>query len=120
MEADYANGFPQGETEDGHRWNLVRLDGEYYHVDTTWAIGNLYLDYFLMDDDQRTKHGEIFKDGIEITEVPRFDESNFKMTSRKYSELWDALWYEVDYDNNVIRYTVTDEAGNSINKEFHY
>lgn len=120
VEADYANGFPQGETEDGHRWNLVRLDGEYYHVDTTWAIGNLYLNYFLMDDDQRTEHGEIFKDGIEITEVPRFDESNFKMTSRKYSELWDALWYEVDYDNNVIRYTVADADGNSINKEFHY
>ena len=120
VEADYANGFPHGETEDGHRWNLVRLDGEYYHLDTTWAIGNCRLEYFLMDDDQRTEHGTIFKDGIEITEVPRFDETNFKMTSRKYSELWDALYYEVDYDNNVIRYTAPDQNGDVIDKEFHY
>lgn len=33
-----------------HEWNLIKLDGKYYHADITWddvgALGNLYHNYF--------------------------------------------------------------------------
>lgn len=38
-----------------HMWNIVRLNGKYYHLDVTWDIstkstGSRFLDYFLIDD----------------------------------------------------------------------
>ncbi len=41
-----------------HVWNLVKLDGSWYHIDATWDdpvvdgkdSGRVYYDYFLMDD----------------------------------------------------------------------
>lgn len=38
----------------GHAWNLVELDGEYYHIDATWndkAEGNSRYTYFLLSDE---------------------------------------------------------------------
>jgi hypothetical protein len=42
-----------------HMWNIVNLDGEYYHMDATWDSGNFY--YFAMDDRkcfEETEHEE--------------------------------------------------------------
>lgn len=39
-----------------HEWNLVQIDGQWYHVDVTWAVSSLPLsgyvnhDYFLLTD----------------------------------------------------------------------
>ena len=41
----------------GHAWNLVRLDGEWYHMDVTWNDGGAEWDenarsaYLLVTDD---------------------------------------------------------------------
>lgn len=40
----------------GHDWNIVEIDGNYYHVDVTWDDplpgGTLRYDYFLLSDDE--------------------------------------------------------------------
>ena len=119
VEVDFANGNIN-EGSIGHRWNIVRLDGEYYFVDTTWALSSKSLRYFLMDTDQRTQNGTEFSEGIDYTDAPVYDENNLQITSRKYSELWDALSFEVDYDHDLIRYSVLNDEGKVVEKEFHY
>jgi transglutaminase-like putative cysteine protease len=35
---------------EGHAWNLVNIDGEWYHLDVTWNDGSGTDDYFLVTD----------------------------------------------------------------------
>ncbi|WP_274363642.1 WG repeat-containing protein [Paenibacillus thermotolerans] len=35
----------------GHAWNIVKIDGKYYHLDATWDSGNDRNDYFLRSDE---------------------------------------------------------------------
>ena len=76
--------------EIGHAWNLVKLEGQWYHLDTTWndpvpdRKGAIRYQYFLVDD--RT----MAKDHSWIT-------SNYpKATSTKYS-----FYHEVDFAAQV-------------------
>jgi transglutaminase-like putative cysteine protease len=49
----------EGKVESGdHAWNLVQLDGAWYHIDATWddpvpdASGKVRYDYYLLTDDE--------------------------------------------------------------------
>lgn len=54
--------------EELHAWNLVKLDGEWYHLDTTWNdpiytgifkwLGEQTYDYFLISDKKMKKDHE--------------------------------------------------------------
>lgn len=55
----YVIGKADGEGDAGHAWNIVKLDGHWYHVDVTWDdIGHAFEQheiryrYFLLTDDQ--------------------------------------------------------------------
>lgn len=58
IEAQYISGTARGEL---HAWNLVKLDGKWYHLDTTWNDpipdrGNVIgYDYFLIPDERMKK-----------------------------------------------------------------
>lgn len=38
VECTCISGFLKEDLKTGHMWNLVKLDGQYYHVDPTWGI----------------------------------------------------------------------------------
>ena len=53
-----------------HAWNLVKIDGHYFHVDCTWDRGlgtnpNVHHTYFMVNDEEFNKdgaHGDDWKD----------------------------------------------------------
>lgn len=89
----------------GHAWNLVKVEGEWYHLDTTWNDpvpdrGNgVRYDYFLLNDrDMRVDHS------WEATAYP-------KAQSNKYSfmhvvqdsyEYGDYIYFSNSEDNNKL------------------
>ncbi|MFJ7951912.1 transglutaminase domain-containing protein [Lysinibacillus sp. NPDC096418] len=59
VETKYVVGFIDGDVP--HAWNLVKVDGKWYHLDTTWndplpnRPGTSSYDYFLVTDEQLKK-----------------------------------------------------------------
>ena len=58
---DFEVMYVVGEAGDDHAWNLVKLDGEWYHLDITWndprpdKLGNISYNYFLVNDNYLSK-----------------------------------------------------------------
>ncbi len=53
--------------EMNHSWSMVKIDGEYYHVDVTWddpvpdRLGQVYHQYFLLSDEEMLSDTSHFK-----------------------------------------------------------
>ncbi|MFJ7951913.1 transglutaminase domain-containing protein [Lysinibacillus sp. NPDC096418] len=102
IETEYIVGYVG---EIGHAWNLVKLEGQWYHLDTTWndpvpdRKGAVRYQYFLVDDRTMAQdHSWIASD------YP-------KATSAKYSYYHDVdfpaqvgqqLFYSNESDNNKL------------------
>lgn len=106
-------------SNDGHRWSLVKIDGEYYHVDPTWddtrcyKTGTYKTHYFMMRNDDEYRNdpysphvGFGYHDYVNNVDVTTFS------TSTKYTDwyvhsvigdmyYYDGYWYYVL--NNAIR-----------------
>ena len=52
IECICVSGFLKEDLKTGHMWNLVKLDGQYYHVDPTWGIKDdgVYISGLLQPD----------------------------------------------------------------------
>ncbi|MFC3748323.1 stalk domain-containing protein [Paenibacillus sp. GCM10012306] len=67
MESYLISGLANGQ---GHAWNIVVLNGVYYHLDATWddsapdIPGQVKYDYFLISDDQMALDHEFDTEGI--------------------------------------------------------
>lgn len=58
----YVIGQAEGESDAGHAWNMVELDGQWYHIDVTWddlssksKVHQIRYRYFLVSDDKMKK-----------------------------------------------------------------
>ncbi|MDF2935579.1 MAG: hypothetical protein K0Q90_952 [Paenibacillaceae bacterium] len=53
-----AGSIDKGETKQGHAWNLVKIDGSYYHLDTTWNDGINIYNFLLVSDEHMKTWGK--------------------------------------------------------------
>lgn len=96
-----------------HAWTYVVLNGQGYHVDTTWALSScygmqeVYLDYFLMSDEDRNEDGCLVRD-LTMQALPQFflSNSNIKLsaTDETYSFPDFSTFVSLDEENKILYY----------------
>ncbi len=85
-ECEYITGTADG---GAHAWNLVKLDGEYYHIDLTWddldgSPCDIIYSYFCLNDSELLK-----------THTPDPEYNSFSAEATKYNyHVYNALYLE--------------------------
>ena len=103
-----------------HAWTYVVLNGKGYHVDTTWAltscypgVDGVYLEYFLMSDEDRNRDGCLVRD-LTMQALPQFFLSNSKIKltadDEQYSFPDFSTFESLDEENKILYYK--DMSGN--------
>ncbi len=96
-----------------HAWTYVVLDGQGYHVDTTWALTScydtdeVYMEYFLMSDEDRNQDGCLVRD-LTMQALPKFFLSNsvirLKADDERYSFPDFSTFDSLDEENKILYY----------------
>ena len=86
IDSRYAHGEVSTSNTETHAWNMVDVNGEWYHMDTTWddPSNNLCYTYFLINDEEMDiDHDWPLKGSAEI--YPKTPEINkMKFHTRRY------------------------------------
>ena len=97
-----------------HAWTYAVINGQGYHIDTTWALKScyqdaegVYLDYFMMSDADRNASGCLVRD-LTMQALPQFFLSNscikLEATDETYSFPDYSYFVSLDEENKIIRY----------------
>lgn len=109
-----------------HAWTYVTINGKGYHIDTTWALkschpetDDIYLDYFLMSDDDRNNDG-CFVSDLTVDILPGYWANRtpvpYTATDNKYHLRYNCFFKSLDEENKILHYI--DGDGNA--QEFKY
>ena len=110
----------------GHRWDIVKINGQYYQCDATWQTkNNKKLDFFGMNDERRKSSrfeydfpvkskdyvwGENIRycdwDDTKLEKTPEINDNRFE-------DLWNADSYELDTENDLLHLTFKKYNGNT-------
>lgn len=101
---------------EGHAWNLVKIDGQYYYVDTTWgdasyqAVGSSYpagkiptinYDYLCVTTEQM-EQTHTFDNVVELPDCTATD-ANYYVREGAYFEEWDEERIAAVFDESYRR-----------------
>ena len=101
---------------EAHEWTMVKLEGNYYHMDPTYAINypnSLY--FFGMDDIQREYYGDYPKENYTYAASDVL--SDCTATDRRFEKMWLAEKYEIDHIGRKIVIT-ENNTGNRCEYDF--
>ena len=99
---------------EAHEWAMVKLEGNYYHMDPTYAINypnSLY--FFGLDDIQREYYGDFPKEYYTYAESEALSER--AAIDRTFEKVWLAEEYEIDHIGRKIVITEINTG-----KEYEY
>ncbi len=84
---------PNSGKSEGHAWNIVKIDGNYYHVDVTWDnVGEpekdqIHYAWFNLSDSWLTKDHVLSQEGYSYPECTEIKENYYVKTNGIISEL---------------------------------
>lgn len=103
VEVQYVVGVVNGNED--HAWNLVKVDGKWYHLDTTWndplpnRVGTSSYDYFLVNDSQLKKdHKWVTSDYPAATSTTY----SYMQNVHYAQQLNNSLYFSNKADNNKL------------------
>jgi len=93
---------PTTNLPEGHAWNIVRIDGKYYHTDLTWndQASNLFHAYFNVTEDEIKRDHTVF-DTVYPLPVCDSLEQNYFVKNNSYLEEYsvDSIAQRLESDN---------------------
>lgn len=115
-----------------HAWNLIKIDGKWYHADATWDdpvydnLGRVYHTYFLISTetllaDESSKSDYIAQTSAGITYQEAEDssfENGFWTNSESVIHYYNGAWYYMDADSfRLMKYDYQKGTSETIQQE---
>ncbi|MBQ9030958.1 MAG: transglutaminase domain-containing protein [Parasporobacterium sp.] len=105
----------------GHQWSYVRINGNNYHVDPTYALGEYgSLEYFLVTDEKRSEEFLPEQFVIAGTYYQEHTHPEYKAEDDTFRILWDTNIEYFDHDMHILYSWKYAEDGTPIAVEFDY
>ena len=107
----------------GHDWGYVRINGQDYHVDPTYAIGdNSSLAYFMMTTQIREDRDCYPREKYALLSNYAVDHPHpeYSADDDRFSPLWDAFDTELDHASHTIKYKYANDYGETLDGVFDY
>ena len=112
----YANGYGENSP---HMWNTVNIDGNWYHLDSTWDDNeNAYFNYFNLDDEQIQKDHVIsplladIKDRDSLGDVYNLYLPECTSDSANFFVVESTYIYDFEESNDIMVHDLVEAANN--------
>ena len=106
---------------ESHAWSYVRFNGRNYHIDPTYSLSTTGdLSFFMMDDEKRAEEYPPKDYYICASYTEDHEHPDYVADDDSFSPIWEGTLDHFDHDTHTLYYSVMDDKGDYITKEFDY